>query len=268
MNAKAMPQSIVRNANDVVQGLWIGDHLTTMERLAIASFLANGHGISLYTYRDIVGLPFGVVVCDANEVIPEAEIFAHGKSGSYAVFADLFRYKLLFEKGGWWVDLDVVCLKHFDFDADYVFANERDIQGKGFVTNGIIKAPRQSQLMREALKFCYSEDVKNLPWAATGPKLLHRLVSSLDLAQYCYSSSTFCPISPTRWLSLVLPSKESDIRSSTYAVHLWNEMWRRYPLDKDEDYAPTSLYESLKRQYLGSGSDQLSQKARATTHKH
>jgi hypothetical protein len=35
-----------------------------------------------------------------------------------------------------------------------------------------------------------------------------------------------------------------------YAVHLWNEMWRRNQRDKDETYDPGCLYEQLKRRYL------------------
>jgi mannosyltransferase OCH1-like enzyme len=36
-------------------------------------------------------------------------IFHYTDCGSYAGFADHFRYKLLLEKGGWWPDLDMPC---------------------------------------------------------------------------------------------------------------------------------------------------------------
>jgi hypothetical protein len=36
----------------------------------------------------------------------------------------------------------------------------------------------------------------------------------------------------------------------TFAIHLWNEMWRRAGQDKDGQYHPNCLYEALKRAYL------------------
>ncbi len=35
-------------------------------------------------------------------------------------FANFFRYKLLLEKGGWFVDSDTICMRPFDFDNEYV----------------------------------------------------------------------------------------------------------------------------------------------------
>jgi mannosyltransferase OCH1-like enzyme len=237
--------------NTVIQGMWIGEGLTTMERLSIASFLSNGHSYKLYVYRELQHVPQGTTICDANEILPESEIFQYGETGTYAVFADLFRYKLLLERGGWWSDLDVICIKPFDFPTSYVFATEPDFRSRAFVTNGIMKAPAGSDVLGQAVRFCESQDLKKLPWSATGPDLLHRLVSHSVLAEYCHDPATFCPVSPMRWMSLLLPDATQDIKPHTCAVHLWHELWRRYPLDTDAQYAPLSLYEQLKKRYLG-----------------
>src|SRR5258706_1862824 len=101
--------------NKIVQGLWIGGSLSTMERLSIKSFLANGHAYHLYAYDDVAGVPPGAVVKDGNQILPSSLIFRCKQNKSFAAFSDFFRYKLLLEKGGWWVDLDVVCLKFFAF---------------------------------------------------------------------------------------------------------------------------------------------------------
>jgi hypothetical protein len=34
-----------------------------------------------------------------------------------------------------------------------------------------------------------------------------------------------------------------------YAIHLWNSRWRHERLDPDAVYAPTCIYEQLKRRY-------------------
>ena len=45
-------------------------------------------------------------------------------SGSLAAFSNLFRYKLLLERGGWWVDTDVICLRPFRVRDELVIASE------------------------------------------------------------------------------------------------------------------------------------------------
>src|SRR5215831_9214030 len=110
--------------NEVIQGLWIGPELSVMERLSISSFLKNGHEYHLYAYDDLANVPLGTVVRDADEILARSRIFQYKHQASYAGFSNFFRYKLLLERGGWWVDTDVVCLKPFDFSDGHVFASE------------------------------------------------------------------------------------------------------------------------------------------------
>ena len=96
-----------------------------VEQLSIASFLRHGHEFHLYTYGDVSGIPDGTQVRDANEIVPEKDVFIY-RNGNYAIFADWFRWALLFEKGNYWVDTDVVCLKPFVFDANPIFGLENE----------------------------------------------------------------------------------------------------------------------------------------------
>jgi mannosyltransferase OCH1-like enzyme len=111
-------------ANKIVQGLWIGSELSAMEEMSIASFLMNGHEYHLYVYQDVENVPTGTVVKDASEVLPSSMIFQYRDFNSYAGFSNFFRYKLLLERGGWWVDTDMICLQPFDFTDEYVFSSE------------------------------------------------------------------------------------------------------------------------------------------------
>jgi hypothetical protein len=123
----------------VINALWIGQ-LSPLEQLCLKSFVARGHSVHLYTYDPIENVPQGVTLQDAAQILPPSQIFRNrlGKGkGSVAAFSDLFRYKLLLDKGGWWVDADVFCLKPFDFAAPYVFGAEDKP-----VASGIIKMPR------------------------------------------------------------------------------------------------------------------------------
>ena len=237
-------------SNQAIQGLWINGSLSTMERLSISSFLAQGHEYHLYIYDDVQGIPPGTVVKDASEILPRSEIFRHTATGSYGVFSDVFRYKMLLERGGWWADLDVVAVKPFDFDADHVFATERDEYGRECLTNCVLKAPRHSAVIESAWLDCRRKDLANLPWGVSGPNLMHQLVFRSPLHPRTVCADTFCPVDPDWWFQSVIPMKESPIKGSTFGVHLLNDKWRGHGLDKNEQYAPTSLYEQLKRRYL------------------
>jgi len=103
---------------NAIQMLWIGERLSTLERLSIASFRANGHPVHLYTYGPVAGVPEGTEIRDAAEVLTRDLIFRNPPGfgeGSFAGFSNLFRYKLLLDRGGIWCDCDVVCLRPFDF---------------------------------------------------------------------------------------------------------------------------------------------------------
>ena len=108
----------------IIQSLWIGDSLSQLEKLCIASFIKNGHDFHLYTYGRVEGIPEGTIERDANEIIPAKNIFTYGKTKSYAIFADWFRWELLYQKGNFWVDMDVLCLKAFDFEDEIIFGFE------------------------------------------------------------------------------------------------------------------------------------------------
>ena len=116
--------------NDTIQGLWIGPELSVMEQLCISSFLAHGHEFHLYVYADVRNVPSGTVVRDGNDILHESFIFRYRENGSLAGFANYFRYDLLLRRGGWWVDLDVVCLRPFQFQSAHVLGHERlDLHG-------------------------------------------------------------------------------------------------------------------------------------------
>lgn len=109
---------------ETVNGLWIGT-LGRLQILSIKSWLKAGYKYNLWVYDlNMENVPVGVKLCDANIILDEKYIFKHW-SGTYATFADMFRYKLLYDVGGWWVDLDLVCLRRLP-DIEIFFGAERN----------------------------------------------------------------------------------------------------------------------------------------------
>jgi len=260
--------SAMLDDNQVIQGVWIGDRLSLMEQLSIKSFLAHGHVYHLYVYQDVKGIPSGTVVKNAADIVSERQIFKYRSgfgAGSFAGFADLFRYKMLCEKGGYWSDLDMVCLKPFDFHTSYVFSSEYGYEDKTVINCGVIKVPRASELM----KVCYQEALekvkRNIQFGEIGPALLKHHVIRLALEKYVLPPACFCPLKGCFYPELVSQSFRFSLLPDSYAIHLWNEMWRIENskkrnfwhqcfgikrMDKNRRYDPRTLYGLLQKKYL------------------
>lgn len=221
--------------NKVVHGLWIGNRLSVIELLTIKSFLNNGHDFHLWTYEKIQNLPDGVTVRDASLIIPKSEIIVRkfndpvtgvGKGSVGAPFSDLFRYKLLYEYGGWWVDMDVTCLKPLQFEEPYFFRDHLLLD----VIGNVMKCPEGSELMLRSWQETRSTcDENTLDWLLPN-KILNKHIRELDLLKFRKKEIS----NRDKW-----PETKRYIRSlrkipeSWYVMHWSNEEWRMNGLDKE-----------------------------------
>ena len=190
--------------NEIVQSLWIGDRLSSMEQLSIRSFLQHGHEYHLYGYEPVENLPKGAVARDAREILPAASIFQYADYPSYAGFSNFFRYKLLLERGGWWVDTDLVCLRPFAFPQPYVFASE-EIKSGAVPASAVFKCPPGSAAMAQAWQVCSSKAPALLRWGETGPRLVAEMIARFSLESFLHPPAMFCPLSCHDWEALLQP---------------------------------------------------------------
>lgn len=261
----------------VIQGLWYGSTvLGQMERLSIASFLHHGHPYHLYSYDEIQNLPAGAVQMDARDIHPHFEMIRN-RDGKVlgAAFSDLFRYKLLYERGHFWADLDVVCIRPFEFAENVVLAAERhrpNVELKyrvhpheniGINCN-VMRFPEGSAEMA----YCYEEalhfDRSNLVFGEIGPELTTRCALKFGLQRFIKPPATFNPVNYFDFRDLVNPRRKPSFTSATYAIHLWSGAWgnrswkqkllnllQRTPAQlKNDRFPATTLYGELLEQYL------------------
>ncbi|MBA3884331.1 MAG: hypothetical protein H0X67_01210 [Acidobacteria bacterium] len=244
--------------NAIIQSLWVGSRLSTMERLAISSFLKCGHTFHLYCYGDVENVPSGAVRMDAEEILPASSIFTYQSgsgfgAGSPAAFSNLFRYTLLHERGGWWVDLDVVCLRYFEFSDARVLATERTDDRppqEYMVGSAVMKLPPRDDLMAWLCREVRQKDLSALRFGDIGPNLMEVGVERLDYNSYLRPFTFFCPVPYYEWRLLLEPSRQFAFGASVYAVHLWHAMWNDAGIDTDATFDETCLYEQLKRRLL------------------
>ena len=229
---------------NIIQSLWIGERLSTMERLSLSSYLYYGEDFHLYTYDKCEGIPEGTKVMDANEIVPFTDI---EKFQNLANFSDWFRYNLLFKKGNWWVDTDTVCLRPFDFRDEYFFVEQYGDGGHRDQLNGdYIKAPAGSPIMQWLIDKCRAMNWKTIQWADVGPNLVTEAVRHFNLT----SQPSRLSFNPP---AFVFVGNPANVPTDTLAIHLvrnnWCGRWAHgQHLDRDGLYPSTCLYERTQAQ--------------------
>ncbi len=235
--------------NKVVNGLWIGDSLSPLEMLTLRSFVHYGHEFHLWVYHPLDNdIPDGVILKDANEIIPEKKIFVRkyddpdlgiGKGSVGAPFSDIFRYKLLYEKGGWWVDMDVTCLKPLNFKEDFVFRTHSALPMIG----NLMKIPKGSPFIKKAYDIALATcDENTLDWLLPN-KILNDQVKKSDLEHFIKDNIS----NNDHWEEAKSFSYNGgEIPKDWFAIHWMNEEWRKQELPKDlcrEQSALGKLYQ-------------------------
>jgi hypothetical protein len=252
-----------------IQSLWIGDRLSRLEVLSIKSFLAHGHPYHLYTYGKVDRVPKGVVIRDANEILRETEVFR--VKGSLAIFADWFRQEMLHLQGGFWADLDMVCLRPLDFDDPIVFGKTEPQR----VCNALMRFPKGHPLTRQLAdvsrdpnlilesdsardrrrkrirRFLFrSRDAK---WGeSSGPTGLTRMVKHHGLFDVAKPYFYFYPLPFSMWICAFDDTfvEGATLLNQSYCLHLWNEKIRKATgVKKDGPFREGSLVDQLTKRY-------------------
>ncbi len=243
-----------------IQMLWVQGSLSILEQLSITSFLRCGHPVNLYTYGLDTPPPEGTRLIDACEIAPESSLFLSPSmigQGSLAPFSDIFRYKLLFERGGIWCDTDMVCLRPLSFAAkmDLFFSSEyargsvagdQKLMAKANI--GAIKVPAGHPIIADCLEQASRIDLASAEWAKTGPGIVGDILAKRGRYDAILHPDIFCSI--PHWSLPELVSGFRMINPGAYAIHFWNEIWRWNFMDKNQPYDSLSIFERLKRHYL------------------
>ena len=119
-------------AMEEVFTLWVGDTLPYLQQISIQSWIRQGYRVKLYTntkkiLQNTLLLPFAyyITIVDASKIL--------AKEPSWAVlpYSDLFRYKVLYEFGGTWLDADLILLKQLP-TKDTIISSEYTMKSGAF----------------------------------------------------------------------------------------------------------------------------------------
>ena len=258
----------------VVQSLWVGNKLSLLEIYSIKSFLKLGYDFHLYTYEYVEGVPIGTTIKDGNQILLEENIFLLKKT--LLPFADIFRYRMLYLNGGYWVDLDMIAIKKFTFNEDYIFSSERTmINGafkmkdpnepdgiKKYIANiGVLKAPKNSKFYKELYDKCMKYQNKGI----NKDKLKYMRMLRKQITEYNYekfikppeyfchldwwhSKDAFMPVNEFKMKYGVKSKSIESMFQIPYTVHLWRDLvTKKYKLDLNANYDERCFWELIKK---------------------
>lgn len=211
--------------------LWIGNPLSKVEQTALASFIYYGHSFTLFVYDMDMKVPNGVVKADANEIIPESEIFK--VQNSYGPFADMFRYTMIKKTGLIWTDTDSICLKaNWNF-GKYIFGFEEDQR----LANGILKMPQDSELIDFLINNSVNYDKTKIVWSEIGPLLVTKGAKKFNVLRYAQPPEVFYPVHFWQWKKIWLKDYRDEVLdkcTNAHTLQIWNQFLNREGVDKNK----------------------------------
>ena len=240
------------DARVVINSFWDGERLSTLERVCISSFLHHGYAYELYVYDEPAGVPHGVVLRDAETILPRSRMFRYAAGnfnvGSIAGFADVFRYALIYKNGGWWADTDHCCVNKFEICEPEAFFQEATQRGEFRVIAGFFKAPAGSDVLRYCIDVIGTKDLAKVIHGKIGPELITAAIRACGKQQLVRPAEAFFPIPWWQYDRLLYDEQVSVDACST--VHFWNAMITSAKIDKEGVFPPGTVFETMKRRYL------------------
>jgi hypothetical protein len=229
-----------------VNSFWIGNKLGSVHAACLRSFVRTGHDVVLHAYGRPEDTPDGVRLFDANKLMRETEIISHKKTGSLALASDIYRYRIMREGLGIYIDADMYSVKPL-VDDEYLFGFETYDRLNG----AVLKIPQKSKLlayilnaaedpyfippwmefhkraigiMRKAIGF--PRHISTRTWGAIGPTLITHCVRENGLLSKAKPVDIYYPLDCSQTDRLFERGlRVEDIATDkTQAIHLFNTM--------------------------------------------
>ena len=165
------PNTTPSPPDHVVRCFWHGA-FSPYEAVCLSSFVTAGIAVELFSEAPIAGLPVGVTRRNAREILDrDVAVYRHEFDGpSPSLHSNHFRYALLEQSGGWWIDTDVMLMAASLPAVDMFVARQSDHELNG----SAMRFPPGHPLIRAARERT-ADVLDSARWGDTGPKLLTAL---------------------------------------------------------------------------------------------
>ncbi|MFO7757190.1 MAG: hypothetical protein R6V26_01720 [Roseovarius sp.] len=234
--------------------LWVDGPLSYVEQLCIRSFLDAGHAVTLYHYGTVANVPEGAALRHGREVLDRDRFISHGRTGSMALYSDVFRYHMLHrQRCVIWADTDAYCLRPFTSETGHFFGWE----SAHHINGGVLGLPQDSPALAGLLAttedeygipFWYDDatrarlqaraeagdpvHVADLPWGTWGPHAITAWLHHTGEAAHALPCEVLYPVPFQNRRQMVKARKraqaEAFLTDRTLSVHLWGRRIRDF----------------------------------------
>lgn len=220
---------------------WQGP-LSLYEHGCMASFVAQGFDVDLYSYAALEP-PAGVTLRDAGELLDKGLSTAYtqgGMRGNPTAFSDRFRYQLLAERGGLWVDSDIFCLRPAsDYAPLLAAAGERVLlarERKDSVNCAVMASRPGNALVRDLIAAAEAQGFELTVWGAIGPRLVSEFARQRPAEVALLALESFYPVDVQDFALPLLPESRERCEAlcrESYGLHLWNNLYAKFCIPKN-----------------------------------
>lgn len=240
--------------------LWVEGPLSYLEQLCIKSFLDAGHEVTLYHYGTIENVPKGTKVSHGDAILKRDDFIQHGRTGSLALFSDVFRYHLLTKcERTIWADTDAYCMKPFVTETGHYFGWESD----SHINGGVLGLPQGSPALAGLLEMSHDEygipewhsdrsrdtlqakadagtpvHVSELPWGTWGPQAVTHYLHKTGEDKHAFPCEVLYPIPFAKRRRMVKAnhraSAESHLSDKTTSIHFYGRRMRDFLQSRDD----------------------------------
>lgn len=234
--------------------LWVEGPLSYVEQLCARSFLDAGHEVTLYHYGPVERVPEGVKVVHGDAILPRENFIQHNRTGSMALFSDVFRYHLLTQKDRTiWADTDAYCMRPFKTETGHFYGWESEHH----INGGVLGLPRDSPALANLLEMTRGEypippwysdgaraklqarrdagepvHVGDLPWGTWGPHAITHHVHATGEDRYAFPREVLYPIPFDMRRKMVKAgtraAAEAYLTPRTASIHLYGRRIREF----------------------------------------
>ena len=236
------------NKSDTANLFWMGD-LSIYEIANLESFIESGFKVNIWTYDmdlDFKHLLNKIDIKDANLILDKKlhYKFRQGKQkSSMSSFSNIFRFELLKQYGGWWFDMDCICIKDVK-EFQKLTINNNFIIGKERInyTGSSVLFFNDTDLLNNLVNTTWDIIKKNnynFFWGEIGPDLISEIILNKKLMSETLDQTYFYEISADRFNMLFKTFSSSRINTElnledAFIVHTWNEIFKRYFISKSK----------------------------------
>lgn len=238
--------------------LWIGEEIPYLQELAIISWIRVGYRVVLYTNfcksliktKLLKNYEYYIVLKNTNDILPY-------NNQAILPYADLFRYKVLYQEGGIWLDSDLILLKRLP-NKDIIISSEHTFQSGAYKSKltktpniGCLKFFKENALIKKVID-TIEQKIKNPAWKENMNLFKKEIVKSNYETE---DPDMFCPVPwwnatcitndkeyPTKYA--VPPMQKDLILRNATGIHCWDSILKKKNINLQESEF-NSLFEIL-----------------------